>query len=368
MAEATTTLDFKVTKNAHPLAADARAEILKDPGFGVKFSDHMVTIDWNINDGWHDAQVLPYGPLAINPGASVLHYAQEIFEGLKAYRHDDGSVWTFRPDQNAKRFNKSAIRLALPELPEELFIESLHQLLALDADWVPDAAGEKSLYLRPFMFATEQFLGVRGAQAVKFVLIASPSGPYFSGGIKPVDIWLSTDFARAGRGGTGEAKCGGNYAASIEPTNEAHDHGCSQVLFLDSETHTTIDELGGMNIMFVFADGTLVTPKLTGSILHGITRKSVLEIAKDLGLKPVERSVTIDEWKQAQADGSLLEVFACGTAAVITPLGLLKAKDFTIPAAKNTANGEVTLALRKALTDLQYGHAEDTRGWMERLA
>lgn len=367
MTQATAALEFTVSPNPTPASDEVRAEILKDPGFGVKFSDHMVTIDWTVEDGWHDAQVLPYGPISLDPGASVLHYAQEIFEGLKAYRHADGSVWTFRPEENAHRFQRSARRLALPELPDELFLESLKQLLALDSDWVPDPQGEKSLYLRPLMISTESFLGVRSAQAVKFLLLASPAGPYFSGGVKPVDIWLSTKYARAGLGGTGEAKCGGNYAASLEPEEEAKAHGCKQVLFLDSETHTHIDELGGMNIMFVHSDGTLVTPKLTGSILHGITRKSILQLATDRGLKPVERTVTIDEWKQGAADGTITEVFACGTAAVINPLAALKAEGFTIPAAKDTA-GPVTMGLRKALTDIQYGRAEDPYGWTYRLA
>lgn len=358
---------FSVTRNPNPATSEARAKVLEDPGFGVHFTDHIVTIDWSIDRGWHDAAVLPYGPIALDPAAAVLHYAQEIFEGLKAYRHADGSIWTFRPYENARRFQRSAKRLALPELPEELFVESLRQLIAVDGDWVPDGKGETSLYLRPYMIATEPFLGVDAAKEVKFVLIASPAGPYFTGGVKPVDIWLSENYARTSLGGTGEAKCGGNYAASLEPEQEAFDHGCKQVLFLDTETHTHIDELGGMNIMFVFANGELVTPALTGSILHGVTRKSILELAADRGLRPVERNVGIEEWKKAAADGSLREVFACGTAAVINPLAELRARDFTIPAAPDTA-GPVTMGLREALTDIQYGRAADPHNWLVKLS
>lgn len=356
-------VEFEVTRNPHPTSAEARAEILKDPGFGVHFTDHMVTVDWSAAEGWHDAKVVPYGPLQIDPAAAVLHYAQEIFEGLKAYRHADGTIATFRPDENAKRFQLSARRLALPELPSEIFIESLKQIIAVDADWVPDGVGETSLYLRPFLIGTEAFLGVDSAKEVKYVLIASPAGPYFAGGVKPVDIWLSEDYSRAALGGTGEAKCGGNYAASLEPQQEAYEHGCKQVLFLDAETHTTVDELGGMNIMFVFANGELVTPTLSGSILRGITRKSILALAKSRGLTPVERSVTIAEWREGVVNGSIREVFACGTAAVITPLAELRAKSFTIPAAPDTA-GPVTMGLRETLTNIQYGRADDTFGWV----
>ncbi len=354
---------FSVTHNPNPASAEARAKILEDPGFGSYFTDHMVTVDWSAAEGWHDAKVVPYGPLQLDPAAAVLHYAQEIFEGLKAYRHADGTIGTFRPEENAKRLQSSARRLALPELPVEIFIESLKQIIAVDADWVPDGVGETSLYLRPFMIGTEAFLGVDAAKEVKYVLIASPAGPYFSGGVKPVDIWLSEDYSRAALGGTGEAKCGGNYAASLEPQQEAYANGCKQVLFLDAESHTYIDELGGMNIMFVFANGELVTPELSGSILHGITRKSILQLAESRGLTPVERRVSIDEWRDGVASGAIREVFACGTAAVINPLAELRSKTFTIPAAPDTA-GEVTMGLRAALTDIQYGRAADPFGWV----
>ena len=231
-----------------------------------------------------DAQVKPYGPFQLDPAAAVLHYAQEIFEGMKAYRHADGSIWTFRPEANAARFARSARRLALPELPEADFIESLRQLVAVDQAWVPAGdAGEKSLYLRPFMFASEAFLGVRPAQQVTYSVIASPAGAYFSGGLKPVTLWISTDYARAGEGGTGAAKCGGNYASSLAGQLEGIEHGCDQAVFLDSSTHTYIEELGGMNLFLVTKDGRIITPELTGTILEGVTRSSILEIAKELG-------------------------------------------------------------------------------------
>ncbi|MGO2654498.1 MAG: branched-chain amino acid aminotransferase [Pseudoclavibacter sp.] len=364
----TNAMTFAKHLTTNPTDAAKRSEILKDPGFGVNFSDHMVTIDYSQDKGWHDAQVLPYGPLSVDPAASVFHYAQEIFEGLKGFRHDDGSVWTFRPDRNAHRFQRSAERLALPQLPVDTFVQSLKELVEVDADWVPDAEGEKSLYLRPFMIATEVFLGVHSAHEVKYVLIASPAGPYFKDGVKPVNIWLSTDFSRAALGGTGEAKCGGNYAASLEPQEEAYRNGCSQVLFLDAETHTNVDELGGMNIMFVTKDGRLVTPKLTGSILHGVTRESVLQLAEEeFGLKTEETSVSLDWWRDGVASGEITEIFACGTAAVINPLAELRSPDFTIAAPAETA-GKITAGLRKALTDIQFGRVEDKRGWLTRLA
>jgi len=248
-----------------------RDAILADPGFGLHFTDHMVDICWSERGGWHRPRVQPYGPITLDPAASVLHYGQEIFEGLKAYRHADGSIWSFRPDANARRLQRSAKRLALPELPEQYFIEALRQLIAIDGDWVPSAP-ETSLYLRPFMFAKEAFLGVRPAHKVAFYVIASPAGAYFHGGVKPVSIWLSTEYSRAGKGGTGAAKTGGNYAASLVAQAEAAEHGCAQVLFLDSVEGKWLEELGGMNVVLVYKDGTLVTPK-SDSILEGITTR-----------------------------------------------------------------------------------------------
>jgi branched-chain amino acid aminotransferase len=332
----------------------------------------MVLATWTTGAGWHDAKVTAYGPLLLDPSAAVLHYAQEIFEGMKAYRHADGSVWTFRPEANAARFARSAARLALPELSETDFIQSLKELVALDQKWVPAGdAGEASLYLRPFMFASESFLGVRPAAKVTYCVIASPAGPYFSGGLKPVSIWLSTDYTRAAPGGTGQAKCGGNYAASLAAQVQGTANGCEQVAFLDAVEHKWVEELGGMNLFFVHADGSMVTPELTGTILEGVTRSSILDLAKDLGLKADERRVSIDEWRDGVASGEITEVFACGTAAVVTPVGRLAWQGGEVRIGDHDINGgvgPVTASIRQSLLDVQYGRAEDLRGWLTRLA
>jgi branched-chain amino acid aminotransferase len=258
---------------------DARlAEILENPGFGTHFSDHMLTIEWTPAQGWHAARIEPYGPLTLDPATAVLHYAQEIFEGMKAYRHADGSVWTFRPEANAQRMARSSRRLALPVLPEDDFVAAVDALVETDARWVPGSVGEKSLYIRPFMFASETFLGVRPAQHVTFMVIASPAGAYFKGGVKPVTLWLTTEYTRAGRGGMGAAKTGGNYASSLVAQQEATAHGCDQVVFLDAQEGRYVEELGGMNMYFVYADGHIVTPA-SGTILEGITRASVIDLA-----------------------------------------------------------------------------------------
>lgn len=355
---------FTLTE-AERLPAAERDAILANPGFGDHFTDHMVSIIWTATDGWHDAQVLPYGPIAMDPASSVLHYGQEIFEGMKAYRRADDSIVIFRPEENARRLNESAVRLALPELPVELFVEATKRLVEIDSEWVPRGA-DQSLYLRPFMIADESFLGVRAAQRARFMVIASPAGPYFTGGVKPVSIWLSQDFARAGHGGTGAAKCGGNYAASLLPQNVAAENGCQQVLFTDAGNPDVIDELGGMNLFLVRADKTLLTPALNGNILPGITRKSLIQLAKDRGYAVEERAVTVTGWREGVADGSIVEAFACGTAAVITPIGQLKSPDFTIDFG-DKAPGEFTLSLREELTGIQYGTHEDRHGWLTEI-
>jgi len=367
MSQQTTTfpLEFELTPSATARSLAERETILADPGFGKHFTDHMVVIDWTVEQGWHDARVIPYGPLMLDPASSVLHYGQEIFEGMKAYRHADGSIWTFRPEKNAERLQSSARRLALPELPVADFIESVKQMIAVDGAWVPDAP-ETSLYLRPFMIANESFLGVRAAHKVGYYVIASPAGAYFTDGVAPVSIWLSTEYSRAGRGGTGAAKCGGNYAASLLPQRQAYENGCAQVLFLDGETGTHIDELGGMNVFFVHGTDTLVTPRLTGTILEGVTRDSILQLARDRGMRVVERDVTVDEWRDGVASGEITEVFACGTAAVVTPIAQLKGEGFTIGDADAPA-GEITMSLRQELTDIQYGRLPDRHGWLLRL-
>lgn len=360
---------FQRTLNPSPASEQERAAILADPGFGTHFTDHMITIEWtgDLEAGtgsWGQPELKPYGPLQLDPGAAVLHYGQEIFEGLKAYRHDDGSVWTFRPERNAARLQRSAGRLMMPALPEELFLESLRELLAVDEAWVPTGPGQ-SLYLRPFLIATESFLGVRPARRYLFSVIASPAGAYF-GTVDAVDIWLSKDYARAGVGGTGAAKCGGNYAASLIAQMEGESHGCAQVLFTDPNRDHAVEELGGMNVFFVFDDGRLVTPELTGTILEGVTRDSIIELARDRGLSVEERRFTLDEWREGVASGRLTEVFACGTAAVITPVGRLISDTETI-GPDDARPGEVTLALREELLGLQTGAVPDTRGWLSRL-
>jgi branched-chain amino acid aminotransferase len=361
---ATQPLQFTVQRNENAKSPDERAAILAAPGFGKHFTDHMVDICWSARGGWHRPRVQPYGPIALDPAAAVLHYAQEVFEGLKAYRHQDGSIWTFRPEQNALRMQRSARRLALPELPVEHFLESLRQLIAVDGDWVPTAP-ETSLYLRPFMFAKEAFLGVRPAEKVNYYVIGSPAGAYFPGGVAPVSIWLSTSYSRAGKGGTGAAKTGGNYAASLVAQAEAYEHDCAQVLFLDSVEGKYLEELGGMNVVLVYKDGTVVTPA-SESILEGITLASVLQLARDRGHDVQERRVSIDEWREGVESGDIVEVFACGTAAVITPIAQLKAADFTIGDPDAPA-GELTMALRQELTDIQYGRLPDRHGWLTRL-
>ena len=358
-------LQITVEPTSHPVSPDRLAEILASPGFGLHFTDHMYVAEWTPDKGWHAARVTEYGPISMDPATAVLHYAQEIFEGMKAYRHDDGSVWTFRPEQNAQRMIRSARRLALPELPVHDFVASVDALVREDEQWVPDAAGEKSLYLRPFMFASEKFLGVRPAKHVTFMVIASPAGAYFAKGLKPVSIWLSEHYSRAGVGGTGAAKTGGNYASSLLAQQEALEHGCDQVAFLDTVDRKWVEELGGMNLYFVHDDGTVVTPELSGTILEGITRSSILELCRRLGAKVEERRVSIDEWRDGVASGRITEVFACGTAAVVTPVGTLRWNGGEVGLGEET--GPMTQQIRQALVDIQYGRAEDTFGWMHRV-
>ncbi|MFD3455507.1 branched-chain amino acid aminotransferase [Streptomyces sp. NPDC058691] len=359
-----TTPTIELKPSSHPLPAAQREAILSNPGFGRHFTDHMVTIRWTEGRGWHDAELVPYAPLSIDPANMTLHYAQTIFEGLKAYRQPDGSVATFRPEANAERFQASARRLAMPELPVETFIAACDALVTQDRAWVP-STGEQSLYLRPFMFATEVGLGVRPANEYLFMVIASPAGAYFTGGVKPVSVWLSEEYVRAAPGGTGAAKAGGNYAASLVAQAQAIEHGCDQVVWLDAIERRWIEEMGGMNLYFVYGD-RIVTPELTGSLLPGITRASLLRIAEDLGYEVTEGRLSVDDWKNGNADGSLTEVFACGTAAVITPVGSVKSTRASWSVADGKS-GEVTMKLRKALLDIQTGQAPDPHGWMHPL-
>lgn len=351
-------------------AADAdREAILADPGFGRYFTDNLVRATWTAGDGWHDARLEQYAPLVLDPATNFMHYGQAIFEGLKAYRHADGSVRTFRPAQNAERFANSARRLAMPELPPELFIGSIEALVRQDREWVP-AGQEKSLYLRPFMISTEVGLGVRPANRYEYLLIASPAGAYFPRGLKPVSVWVSDDYVRAAPGGTGEAKCAGNYAASLVAQAEAAQHGCDQVVWLDAVERRWIEEMGGMNLYFVFGEGDsarLVTPELTGALLPGVTRTSLLQVAADMGLRADERRISVDEWREASASGEISETFACGTAAVITPVGEVKSRTSGAWRIGQAGTGPVTARLRQALLDIQTGAAPDSHNWMHTI-
>lgn len=362
-------LKFTVERTANPASAAQRDQILADPGFGRYYTDHMISVLYTRDSGWHDARVQPYGPIQLDPSAIVLHYAQEIFEGLKAYRWADGSIVSFRPDANAARLRSSARRLAIPELPDELFLESLRALIAVDDEWVPPAGGERSLYLRPFIIATEPGLGVRPSAEYRYLVIGSPAGAYFKGGIKPVSVWLSTEYVRASPGGTGAAKFGGNYAASLLAQAQAAEMGCDQVVWLDAIERRYVEEMGGMNLFFVFGSGgsaRLVTPELSGSLLPGITRDSLLQLAGDAGFPVEERKVDVEEWRKGVAAGEITEVFACGTAAVITPVSHVKYGDGGFTVGDGTP-GEVTMALRDTLTGIQRGTFADTHDWMMRL-
>jgi len=345
-----------------------RDAILADPGFGRHFTDNMVLIRWSEGTGWHDAELVPYGPIEMDPATNFIHYGQSIFEGLKAYRRVDGSIATFRPLENARRFQRSAARLAMPELPAELFVASIEALVQTDAAWVPDDI-EKSLYLRPFMFSTEVGLGVRPANEYLFVIIASPAGAYFPRGVKPVSVWLSKEYVRAVPGGTGEAKCAGNYAASLVAQAQAADQGCDQVVWLDAVERRWVEEMGGMNLYFVHGSGPtarIVTPALTGSLLPGVTRDSLLQVARDLGYGAGEERISVEQWRDLNASGEITEVFACGTAAVITPVGVVKSSEDEWVVADGQT-GPITAQLRKHLLQLQHGDLPDTHEWMFQL-
>ena len=354
---------FPLTPNPHAATSAERDRALRDLHFGSAFTDHMAHARWTRGAGWGDYGVVPFGDLSLSPGAAVLHYGQEVFEGIKAYRHEDGSVWTFRPRYNAARLAASARRLALPELDQEDFVASLVDLVRADAAWVPSGEGE-SLYLRPFAFASEAFLGVHPAGVVDYYVIASPAGAYFTHGLEPISIWVTTEYHRAGRGGTGAAKTGGNYASSLLPQSLAADQGCDQVCFLDDVTQRNLEELGGMNIMVVDADGTVRTPRLTGTILEGSTRSAIIRLLTDAGRTVVEETISLEGLLEGIGSGRVTEVFACGTAAVVVPLGRLKGEGFDVGIDGN----EVTHQIHDHLTGIQYGRREDPHHWMYRLA
>ena len=356
-------MEISTTRSSAPVSDERLAEILANPGFGLHFADHMFTVEWTPDEGWHAARIEPYEPLVLDPATAVLHYAQETYEGMKAYRYADGSIWSFRPEENAARMVRSSHRLAFPVLEVDDFLQAVDALVEVDQRWVPDPEGEKSLYIRPFMIATEKFLGVRPSQHVTFMVITSPAGSYFKGGVKPVTLWLTEEYTRAGRGGMGAAKTGGNYASSLVAQQEAIAQGCDQVVFLDGQEGRYVEELGGMNMYFVHDDGTIVTPA-TGTILEGITRSSIIELAGKLGHQVEERKFSIDEWREGVTSGRITEIFACGTAAVVTPVGELKWDGGAAPAPAST---DLTMRIRQALVDIQYGRAEDTFGWLHRI-
>jgi branched-chain amino acid aminotransferase len=360
-------MTIKITPSTNRVSAADRAEKVAKPGFGKYYTDHMVVAEWSEADGWSQAELKPYGPISLDPAAMVFHYGQEIFEGLKAYRQPDGGISLFRPEANAVRFQRSAARLALPELSTPTFLESLDALIKQDAGWVPNNVGE-SLYLRPFMFASEVGLGVRPTNRALYMLIATPAAAYFNPE-HAVTVWISMEYVRAVPGGTGEAKCGGNYAASLIAQKEAAAEGCDQVVWIDAKERKWVEEMGGMNLYFVRGSGanaTIVTPKLTGALLPGITRDSILTLAKDLGYKSEEVMISIDEWRDGVASGEITEIFACGTAAVVTPVGSAKSAKGTWVTG-NATPGPITMQIRNNLLGIQHGTMADKHHWMRRV-
>ncbi len=358
-------LEFSVHPHPAPVPAATRSALLVNPGFGRVFTDNMATIRYSDSHGWHDAQICPRAPFQLDPAAGVFHYAQEIFEGLKAYRLPDGGTALFRPDANARRFRASAERMAMVPLPEPLFRESVRRLVLSERDWIPTIDGG-SLYLRPFMIATEVFLGVKPSTEYIYAVIASSVGAYFKGDAPAVSLWVSQDYTRSAPGGTGAAKCGGNYAASLMAQAEATRRGHDQVLFLDAVERRWIEELGGMNIFFVFDDGSLRTPPLGGTILAGITRDSIIRLARDRGLVVDEQPYAIDQCRADAESGRLVEAFACGTAAVVTPIGQMALGEarFTIGSG---GPGQITQSIGQSLIAIQRGLAPDPYGWVERI-
>ncbi|MBV9096103.1 MAG: branched-chain amino acid aminotransferase [Streptosporangiaceae bacterium] len=357
---------FGIEPAARPRSEHERKQLLVAPGWGRVFTDHMVTMRFDPKRGWHDGKLTAFAELGLAPSCSVLHYGQAIFEGLKAYQQRDGSVAAFRPDMNAQRFAASARRLAMPELPAGLFLDSLRLLVSQDRAWVPQADGE-SLYLRPLEIAADTELMTRPSHKYLYVLIASPVGSYFPRGVKPVTVWVNTDYPRAVPGGTGAAKFAGNYAGAMLAQQQAEKLGCDQVVWLDSAEHRYVEELGGMNLFFVLSDGTLVTAPLSGTILPGVTRASILTLGRDLGLGAEERSFSFKEWQDGAASGAVAEAFACGTAAVITPVGEVRHQSGSFQMS-GAQPGEITTKLRKLLLGIQYGAGLDRYGWMTQLA
>ena len=350
-------MEIKITKTTAPKQKPAPGQPL---GFGRIFTDHMFVMNYTEGKGWHDARIVPYQNLSLAPSAMVFHYGQEMFEGLKAYKGEDGSVYLFRPDMNAKRTNNTNERLVIPQLPVEDFVEAVRAVVNIDRDWVPTDPGT-SLYIRPFIIATDEFLGVAPSKTYLFIIILSPSGAYYESGLEPVGIWIEDEYVRAVKGGMGFAKTGGNYAASLIAQVKAHDDGYSQVLWLDGVERKYIEEVGSMNIMFKIA-GKVVTPMLNGSILPGITRDSILTVCRDWGYEVEERRISVDELVAAAKDGSLEEVWGTDTAAVVSPVNKLRYED-DVMLIGDGGIGELTQKLYDELTGIQWGKLPDKRGW-----
>lgn len=353
---------FEVFPNTAPASEAQWHRALEELKFGTVFGDHMASMRWTPETGWTERKVEAFAPIELSPAASVLHYGQEIFEGMKAYRWQDGSIWTFRPAFNAARFNHSAWRMAMPQVELQDFLASLVQTVTVDERWAPNTP-DSSLYLRPFMIATEPFLGVRAAHEYRYLMISTPVGPYFKGGLSPVAIWVTKEFHRAAPGGTGTAKCGGNYAGSLLPQQLAAERGYEQVCYLDAVTNSTLEELGGMNVFVVRADGTVQTPALTGTILEGGTRAAIIALLQDRGIEVQETSINLDQLVSDIEAGAVQEVFACGTAAVVTPIGEIAGEDFRAV----IEGGELTASIHAELSGIQRGSIEDRHNWMYRL-
>ena len=358
-------INFK--PNPNPVSDSERAAKLAEGGFGKYYTDNMIIAEWSEKDGWGDANLVPYAPLSLDPATSVLHYGQEIFEGLKAYSQPDGGVSLFRPEANAERFVRSAERIALPVLPVSDFVNTVKELVKHEAKWVPQKVGE-ALYIRPFMIATEVGLGVRPTNHATFIIITTPAGAYFNPN-KAVTVWISTEYVRAAAGGTGAAKFGGNYAGSLLAQKQAAKEGCDQVVWLDAKERKWVEEMGGMNLYFIKGKGkaaTVFTPKLTGTLLAGITRDSILTVAKELGYKVEEGMISIDEWRDGVTSGEISEVFACGTAAVVSPIGSAKSAAGTWVVGDGNP-GPITMQIRKTLLGIQHGTIADNHGWNVRV-
>ncbi len=354
-------LNIKIERTATPKVKPDYSKL----GFGKHFTDHMFLMNYSTEKGWHDARIVPYGPIMLDPSAMVFHYAQELFEGLKAYRRADGKIQLFRPDKNIERMNATCDRLCVPQIPAEDVLQAIKAVVEADKDWVPYDEGT-SLYIRPFIIATDPMLGVHPSHTYIFAIILSPVGSYYEAGINPVKIYVEREYVRCVKGGTGRAKAGGNYAASLIGQKRAEDMGCAQVLWLDGVERKYIDEVGAMNVFFVI-DGTVITPELTdGNILPGVTRASCVELLKKWGIPVEERKLSIDEVIEAQNNGKLNEAFGTGTAAVISPIGELYDGD-TKMVINNNEIGTIAKKLYDAITGMQWGKDEDTMGWIEKI-